>query len=75
MVSISFRKNRLEIAGIVYDTNVLGFKGPRKMTGNTKTLTLIQGVLRIFFLNEVFLHLGSVRLYETARSFLLISAC
>ena len=25
--------NRLEIAGVLYDTNVLGFKGPRRMTG------------------------------------------
>ena len=24
---------RHEIAGVLYDTNVLGFKGPRKMTG------------------------------------------
>ena len=28
-----------------------------------------------YFENEVFLHLGSVRPYETDRSFLLISAC
>ncbi len=25
--------NRQEIAGVLYDTNVLGFKGPRRMTG------------------------------------------
>ena len=24
---------RQEIAGVLYDTNVLGFKGPRRMTG------------------------------------------
>ena len=25
---------RQEIAGVLYDTNVLGFKGPRRMTGD-----------------------------------------
>ena len=25
--------NRQEISGVLYDTNVLGFKGPRRMTG------------------------------------------
>jgi hypothetical protein len=30
---ILFCRKREEIAGVLYDTNVLGFKGPRKMTG------------------------------------------
>ena len=27
---------RQEIAGVLYDTNVLGFKGPRRMTGEVR---------------------------------------
>ena len=27
---------RQEIAGVLYDTNVLGFKGPRRMTGEER---------------------------------------
>ena len=34
---------RQEIAGVLYDTNVLGFKGPRRMTGgeNFKSYIII----------------------------------
>ena len=34
--------NRQEIAGVLYDTNVLGFKGPRRMTGRNSNIRVLK---------------------------------
>ena len=46
---------RQEIAGVLYDTNVLGFKGPRRMTGGRREKVLkatlsfpLELILRLF---------------------------
>ena len=36
---------RMEITGVLYDTNVLGFKGPRRMTG----WWIVRGFSRSFY--------------------------
>ena len=38
---------RQEIAGVLYDTNVLGFKGPRRMTGEVWWAKLSRGENRL----------------------------